>query len=248
MKETCHALGIENNLSTAFHPRTDGQTERHNQEVETYLRHFINYRQNDWSKWITPAEFALNNRKHSSTGYSPFELDMGRQPVAPSSRPIVSNNPRSAELMKDIQALWAECKKGLHKVVEVMRARKGTPVEFKKDEMVWLDTKNLTTSRPMKKLSEKRIGPFKVLEKIGTTSYKLDLPPTWRIHPVFHSDLLSRFSKPVFDHQKSDDRPPPDVIDDHEEYEVEKILDSHFYRRKLQYLVLWKGYPPEDAT
>jgi hypothetical protein len=159
----------------------------------------------------------------------------------------VSNNPRSAELMKD-QALWTECKKGLHKVAEVMRARKGTPVEFKEDEMVWLDTKNLTTSCPMKKLSEKRIGPFKVLEKIGTTSYKLDLPPTWRIHPIFHSDLLSRFSEPIYDHQKGDDRPPPDVIDDHEEYEVERILDSRFYRRKLQYLVLWKGYPPEDAT
>ena len=92
--------------------------------------------------------------------------------------------------------------------------------------MVWLDTKNLTTSRPMKKLSEKRIGPFKVLKKIGTTSYKLDLPPTWHIHPVFHSDLLSQFNKPVYDNQTSGDRPPPDVIDDHEEYEVEKILDS----------------------
>ena len=90
------------------------------QEVETYLHHFINYWQDDWTKWITPAEFALNNRKHSSTGYSPFELDMGRQPLAPSSRPIVSNNPRSAELVKDIQALWAECKKGHHKVAEMM--------------------------------------------------------------------------------------------------------------------------------
>ena len=248
MKETCRALGIKRNMSTAFHPCTDGQTEHHNQEVETYLRHFINYRQDDWTKWIIPAEFALNNRKHSSTGYSPFELDMGRQPNMPGTAPLGNKNPHADELMNEICTKWAECKERLAKVAEVMRLRKGTAVEFKKGEKVWLDTTNINTSRPMKKLAEKRVGPFEILQKVGSSSYKLKLPSSWKIHPVFHSDLLSHFEEPVFDHQKIGDAPLPEVIDDHEEFEVEKILDSRFYRKHLQFLVQWKGYPLEDST
>jgi transposase InsO family protein len=70
-------LGITGNPSTAYHPQTDGQTERVNQEIEQYLRIFINHRQNDWSKWLPLAEFAYNDNIHSSTGYSPFYLNLG---------------------------------------------------------------------------------------------------------------------------------------------------------------------------
>ena len=248
MRETCRALGIGMNMSTAFHPRTDGQTERHNQEVETYLRHFINYRQDDWTSWITPAEFALNNRKHSATGFSPFELDMGRQPNVPGFAVTSNKNPRSLDVLKDLKVKWAECQRRLHKMVEVMRLRKGTAVDFEVGEEVWLDSTNLNTSRPMKKLAEKRLGPFKILEKVGHTSYHLNLPISWKIHPVFHSDLLSRFHKPVYDVQKGQLAPLPVVIDQQEEFEVSKVLDSRLYRGKLQFLVQWKGYPLEDST
>jgi len=67
MRELNEMLGIESKLSTAFHPQTDGQTERVNQELEQYLRMFISHRQEQWSKWLGTAEFAYNNKVHSST-------------------------------------------------------------------------------------------------------------------------------------------------------------------------------------
>ncbi len=73
-------LDITPNASTAFHPQTDGQTERVNQEIEKYLRIFVNYRQTDWSDWLPLAEFTHNNRIHSATGKSPFVVLYGRNP------------------------------------------------------------------------------------------------------------------------------------------------------------------------
>jgi len=77
MRDLCTLLGIERNPSTAYHPITDGQTERINQEIEQYLRIFINERQNDWADWLSIAQFAYNDKVHSSTGYSPFFLNYG---------------------------------------------------------------------------------------------------------------------------------------------------------------------------
>ena len=73
-------LGIQTRASTAFHPQTDGQTERVNQEIEQYLRIFSNHRQDDWSEWIPLAEFAYNNRVHASTCLTPFQMDNGQNP------------------------------------------------------------------------------------------------------------------------------------------------------------------------
>ncbi len=80
MKELYRLLNITPNASTAWHPQTDGQTERVNQEVEKYLRIFVNYRQDDWTDWLPLAEFAHNNRIHSATGKSPFMILYGRNP------------------------------------------------------------------------------------------------------------------------------------------------------------------------
>ena len=77
MKELNRLLGIKTSLSTAYHPQTDGQTERVNQEIEQFLRLFVNYHQNDWVEWLSIAEFSFNNKIHSATHYSPFYLDNG---------------------------------------------------------------------------------------------------------------------------------------------------------------------------
>ena len=73
----CKAAGIQQNLSTAFHPCTDGQTERMNQWIETYLRSFVNGRQDNWSALLPVAEFAHNTWKHQHTKYTPHELIIG---------------------------------------------------------------------------------------------------------------------------------------------------------------------------
>jgi len=73
-------LGIKSKLSTAFHPQTDGQTERVNQELEQYLRMFIDHRQEQWPEWLGTAEFAYNNKAHSSTRTLPFKANYGQDP------------------------------------------------------------------------------------------------------------------------------------------------------------------------
>ena len=79
-------LGIKLGLSTAYHPQTDSQTERINQEVKQYLRHFVNEQQNDWSSLFPTAEFALNNQVNASTGKSPFELVYSYSPRCQETR------------------------------------------------------------------------------------------------------------------------------------------------------------------
>jgi len=80
MRELNKMLGIKSKLSTAFHLQTDGQTERVNQELEQYLRMFIDHRQEQWPKWLGMAEFAYNNKTHSSTRTSPFKANYGQNP------------------------------------------------------------------------------------------------------------------------------------------------------------------------
>ena len=77
MRELNAMLGIDSKLSTAFHPQTDGQTERMNQKLEQYLRMFINHRQEQWPEWLGTAEFAYNNKVQTSTKVSPFKANNG---------------------------------------------------------------------------------------------------------------------------------------------------------------------------
>jgi transposase InsO family protein len=82
MKELYRLLGIEGNLSTAYHPQTDGQTKRVNQEVKKFLRMFTNSQQDDWVDWLPLAEFMHNNAVHEATGNTPFFLNRGRHPCS----------------------------------------------------------------------------------------------------------------------------------------------------------------------
>ena len=101
----CYFLGIKQKLSTAFYPQTDGQTERQNSTMETYLQAFVNFKQNDWARLLPMAEFAYNNAKNASTGYTPFELNCGYHPrvsyeedVDPCSKSKLANDLANSHL------------------------------------------------------------------------------------------------------------------------------------------------------
>ena len=113
--------------------------------------------------------------------------------------------------------------------------------------MVWLEGQNLKIDQPASKLATKRYGPFTVAQVLSPVTYQLTLPEQWKIHPVFHVDLLTPYKETTF-HGTNYTRPPPDLINDEEEYEVEQILDSRIQgrNRKIQYLVKWVGYPDSD--
>jgi hypothetical protein len=249
-------LGVQTALSTAYHPQTDGQTERTNQELEQYLRLYTNFMQDDWSDWLSTTEFAYNNRVHSTTGFSPFFLEYGRHPRTPLSVNKPSTQvPNTDEFISHLNEARNLASTALERAAITMKhyadRKRKRPPEFIEGQMVYLDTKNLKTGRPTKKLDAKRTGPFKVLERIGQVAYRLELPLSWRIHPVFHVSLLrpAIINNELHPEQTDDNlRPPPDVIDGEAEYEVETLLDHRGGKRKSrrQYLTKWRGYP--DTT
>ncbi len=225
-------LDITPNASTAFHPQTDRQTEQVNQEIEKYLQIFVNYQQTDWSDWLPLAEFAHNNRIHSTTGKSLFTVLYGQNPrvLLDSSDYYSFTNPAASNFVKEMSQIHTETHNALEKTAENMKRqydkKKQKACNYQVGDKVWLDTTNLHLPRPKKKLDDKRVGPFTILDKAGASAYKLKLPPHWKIHPCFNEKLLTPYILPTFPNQEVLPPPPPDLINDEEEFEIKEILDS----------------------
>ena len=115
---------------------------------------------------------------------------------------------------------------------------------YRVGDQVWLDGRNIKTYHPTTKPAPKCHRPFPIKRALSTITYQLTFPEQWKIHDVFHVDLLTPYREMEF-HGPNYARPPPDLINEEEQYEVEQVLDEHNYghQRKKQYLVKWKGYP-----
>ena len=246
------SMNLTRRLSTAFHPQTDGQTERMNQTVEQYLRIYCNYHQDDWSELLSLAEFSYNNAQHASIGCSPFYANYGYNPRFTVDLRPFSNHPVPAaeEMAKRLKSIHEDLTE-LIKVTQNQQARyydaRHKRVEYNVGDKVWLMSSNIHTQRPSKKLDWKRLGPYPIVEKIGTQAYRLQLPPSLKVHPVFHVSLLDPYKESEIP-GRTQPPPPPVVIEDQFEYEVEEILDSRLIRNRLFYLVKWKGYPASDNS
>jgi len=119
---------------------------------------------------------------------------------------------------------------------------------YQQGAMVWLEGVNLQTLYPTSKLA-KRYGPFPIKRVLSEVTYKLELPSQWKIHPMFHTNLLTPYKETAL-HGTNYTRPPPNLIKGEAEYEVEQILDVRCRGRgrKVQYYVKWKGFPMSDNT
>ena len=254
MRAVLKAMGVRSALSTAFHPQTDGSSERANQGLEQYLRAYCNRNQDNWVSLLPMADFAHNTQEHSATKRTPFELLHGYTPRWIQSFIPNEDIPKADERLQELQHAREEAIAAVHIATEAMKIQhdkygdKGP--DFKIDDQVWLEGKNLKTMYPSAKLSPKRYGPFTITALIGTGAYRLTLPPTWnRIHPVFHASLLTPY-KETEAHGPNYTRPPPDLIEGQDEYEVEEITKAKQYGRwkKWKYFIKWKGYPESDMT
>lgn len=241
-------LGIEGNPSSAYHPQTDGQTEHINQELEWYLHVFINHRQTDWADWLPIAEFSYNDKTHQSTGHSPFFLNTGQHPWKGNTpwREVLNESIQAfVDRLKEVQEEAAMVMKKAQEDMKRVYDRKWVEArEYKRGDSVWLEGTNIRTDRPMKKLEDKRYGPFKVIQKVGQSAYKLDILKSWRgIHPVVNKQFLLPFIPPSFPSQQKHPPKPPKIIDGEECWEVEEVVDSKFDRQQLWYHVRWKDRP-----
>jgi len=244
VKEMCKALGIQQNLSTAFHPCTDGQTEHMNTWIEQYLQPWTSEKPSAWSQLLPVTKFTHNSWKHDVAHRTPHELLIGMKPQV-----ILKHLESPTPAAKTCLCLLDEARQSTQKLLQHIQNHKDNKklTEIKEGDQVWLKGCNLSIASN-RKLSPKWYGPFKVTQKISPVAMRLALPQSMKIHNVFHTDLLLPY-KETEQYGTPFTQPPP-IIDSEEEYKIENILDARRQGRghKLQYLVYWKGYPHSDDS
>ena len=242
--------GVRHNLSTAYHQQTDGQTERMIQAVEQYLRHYLDWNQDNWVELLPIAQFAMNNARNASTGQVPHFANLGRMPRMSwdnVKREGASNEANiqatymqllHSNLSKDIE--WAEMR--MKKYYD--KKREDAPT-LRRGERVYLLRRtpgskefNVRSKRPSNKFDAVKFGPFAIKEKLENDNYRLQLPARMRIHPIFHISLLEPTQNQTNEDEAADD----------EEYEVERLLQRKLEKGHIFYLVRWKGYGPEEDS
>lgn len=248
--EVCSRLGIKRKMSTAFHPQTDGQTERMNRTLEDMLRHYVSPTQDDWDEHLDMAEFAINNTLQASTNATPFFLNYGVHPVTPGTVQLqnIKNTkaPSSEQFTKDMQANLEKAMQSL----QAARSRqkryadsKRRDVRFQLKDKVMLSTKNIPLKAVgTRKLLPKFIGPFEVIGLVGDRAVRLKLPDSYKIHDVFHVSLVKPY------HGAMRHPPPCDFLQGEALWTVERLLNHRKSRNKMEYLVKWEGFGEEHNT
>jgi hypothetical protein len=139
---------MEMALSMAYHPQTDGQTERLNQELEQYLRLYVNHMKTNWVDWLPIAEFAYNNREHLATGFSPFSLEYGRHPFVPTVPQKSSiDNPMARKFADTLSRARQHAYNALHDAAASMKRftdqKQKEALFYAIGQKVWLDAQNI---------------------------------------------------------------------------------------------------------
>jgi len=167
-------------MSTAFHPQTDGQTERMNASMEQFLRVFVNHQQDDWVQWLPLAECAANNGISETTKCTPFfavqgvdrQMLFGGEP----SKERESRRRNADQVQATMQQIHDHLHGEVRRSQEVQKEGANwtrIPVpNIEEGTKVWLDARHIRTTRPTWKLDWRRLGPFKVLRRVSPSAYE----------------------------------------------------------------------------
>ncbi len=241
MTEFWRILGTSQRKSTAFHPQTDGQTERTNRTLEDMVRHYVGPSHKDWDNHLAAAEFAINNSYQESIKTTPFRLNIAEDPTTPMNVCKESKVPAAWKLANQIRDDLVKAREALQNAQNRQKLcadKKRHPTHFKVGDKVMLNAKNIQLRHPgSPKFLPKWLGPFKIIdtcdrhrtrefesvhpENPGPTAVKLHLPEHMRIHNVFHVSLLKLY---VSD-GKYQPPPPPIELEGGEWFTVERILN-----------------------
>ena len=236
-----------------FYPQMDEQIERVNQELEQYLRMFINHRQEQWPEWLGIAEFAYNNKIHSSTKISPFKANYRQDPRMGFESKKKGKYQGAENFIEKIKKIQEEAKAALGRAQEEIKKyidrKRGEVDNYKIGDLVMLSTKDLKyqmVRRRAEKLTERFVGPYKIKKIISSNAVELELPSIVKIHPVVNVSRIQQYVGQVEGQRK--EQPAPVIIEGEEEQEVERILNKQRVRGKDKYLVQWKGFMAELDT
>jgi transposase InsO family protein len=242
----CELINTKTKLSTAFHPETDGQTERVNQILEQFLRLFVSNHP-EWDELLPLAEFEYNNSRHSSTQMSPFFINYGFHPRDkwPVETPV--RNPASQAYVHFLSGIHQQVTTNLEEARKAMLARETRNSHGKQHPEFKVGDEALVSTRNMgrEKLGERFAGPFRI-SWVGRRACKLEgLPAGY--HPVFHVSLLEPY------HRGPEAPPPvqlPPLLPGQEHHTPESIIrwGVNDDGKTPQFLVKWKGWPISDST
>ena len=239
-------LGVKMLTSTAYHPQTDGQSERTNQTVEIALRYCLSKPDSNWVESLPFISATMNNSINFSTGFAPNELLYGFK---------VNDNLGLLEDLpaEDYDRLRTIKRDAADEAIAFANAmsktrydKKHTALYLKEGSYAYLKLHHgyKIPGLTNRKLSQQRAGPFKVLEKVGNLAYRLQLPSTMRIHPVISVAQLEPCPQGDPYHRPRPDNPGPVENEDpsYPAFEIERLLDRKIVRNLPQYLVKWKGW------
>ena len=279
-----NVLGTKLKMATARHQQTDGQSENVVGVVKSMITSFLDSDQDTWLENLPFIEFAFNDSVNATTGFTPFELDLGYHPRTPLSLSVPVNSkkgrhsaafaklstieafvhvtyttsPDAQQFVQHLKDMVARAKHRLedaqHKMAKYhdLKRREDPCWPIGSEVMLLRDGLKVPgVSEQKQQLLSRYVGPFKVISH-QSPNYTLQLPPTMsRVHPTFHVERLrlykspaEKFDRPVYD------RPAPILVNDHEEYVVDAILQHKTNKRtkKLLFLVDWEGYGPEERS
>ena len=250
-------------MSSAYHPQSDGASERTNKTLNQCLRYHVDRNQSGWRRALPRIRFQMMNTVNASTGFSPFQLRMGRSPrLIP---PLVCDrandleDTRASEVIERLASDTMEAKDNLlrAKTDQAISANlhRADDFPFQVGGKVMLST--LHRRHEYKSKGQHRVakfmprydGPYTIVEvHAACSTVTLDMPNSPNVFPVFHSSQVKPFkpNDPLLFPSRELERPQPVIIDGHEEFIIDCILDERRRGRGFQYLVRWRGYGPED--
>jgi hypothetical protein len=194
------------------------------------------------------VEFTYNNQEHSATKCSPFFANYGKHLNEGTNQNLQVKSQSAIELAEQMRGVHEEVRAAISHAQRLMKTQydkqRKDSRDYQQGDRVWIDGKEITTDRPMKKLDDRRYGPFLVEQKIGEAAYLLRLPAMWKgIYPVINEGRLSPYTVPTSSLQKQPPPPPVVIVEGQEEYEVATIHGKKRSRNRDLYLVEWVGYP-----
>ncbi|KAK3529770.1 hypothetical protein QTP86_003023 [Hemibagrus guttatus] len=251
----CKRLGVTVSLSSVYPPQTNVQTKRKIQEVSRFLHTFCHSQQESWNQFLGWAEYAQNSLRQSTTGLTPFQCVLGYQPPLFPWDGEPSDVPAVDYWFRESERVWGEAHLQLQRALRRCRTtadlRRSQAPEYQPGQKVWLSTRDIKLRLPCRKLSPRFIGPFTIVRQINPITYHLQLPPEYKIHPVFHVSLLKPHHPSVLPSTEpgaAEEPPLPLLVDNGTAYLVKEILDSRRRGGRLEYLVDWEGYGPKERS